>query len=389
MDAKLPTAVPHPFSPDDPTLSAEEQANTLISQRKFHRLFTLPATNNHETLKVSYGFAGPEIEADAPTILYCGGMFATRYLGVTQDWIATQKGVRILMIDRPGFGGSTPVPISQRLSIFLETVIALLAHLKIQHIALASQSAGTIYALNLIAHHHDLLYPANPILTLFSPWVHQSISGSTSLKLAAALPDPLINNWNSIISGIVTMGIPSFQASSTVFDNITNLFKGSRQEMRSRESEEKLTRECYGVSSAVQAEVAKNLGKFLFAENTSGGNDEARFCLKSLPGTGWDKCEVYPTFVLKLKFDWEERAKENGQKLKLDVVFGEGSDSMIGTTGMKYFKECFKQDNCGEGIKVKVSEISGAGHDTVIDPCFSPMRELLDNVRAGWDKARA
>ncbi|PVH84234.1 hypothetical protein DL98DRAFT_512624 [Cadophora sp. DSE1049] len=388
MDAQIPAAVPQPSPAGEPSLNAEEQANTLISQRKFHRLFTVPATSTHEALKVSYGFAGPDIEEDAPTVLYCGGMFGTRYLGVTQDWIATQKGVRILMIDRPGFGGSTPVPISQRLSIFLETVIALLAHLKIQHIALASQSAGTIYALNLIAHHPDLLYPSNPILTLFSPWVHQSISGDTTLKLAAALPDPLINNWNSIIGGIVTMGIPSVQASSTVFGNITNLFKNNQKEARSRESEEKLTRGNYGVSSAVQTEVAKNVGKFLFAENTSGGNDEARFCLKSVPGTSWDRCEVYPTFVLKLKIEWEERAKKDGQKLKLDVVFGEGSDSMIGTTGMKYFKECTKQENCGEGIEVRVSEIAGAGHDTVIDPVFSPMRELLDKVRAGWERSR-
>lgn len=295
----------------------------------------------------------------------------------------------ILMLGRPGFGGSTPVPVSQRLSIFLETVIALLAHLRIQHIALASQSAGTIYALNLIAHHPDLLYPANPILTLFSPWVHQSISGDTTLKLAAALPDSLLNNWNSIVGGVVTMGIPSFQASSTVFGNITNLFKDDQKQARSRESEEKLARENYGVSSAVQTAVAKNIGKFLFEENTSGGNDEARLCLRNGPGTSWDRCEVYPTFVLKLKVEWEERLKQTGQRLQLDVVFGEGSDSMIGTKGMNYFKECIKQENCGEGIEVKISEIAGAGHDTVIDPGFSPMRELLDKVRAGWDLRRS
>ncbi|KAH9214438.1 Alpha/Beta hydrolase protein [Leptodontidium sp. 2 PMI_412] len=384
MDAPLPTTVPHPSSIVEPSISTEEQAITLISRRKFHRLFTLPATSTHESLKVTYGIAGPDIGEDAPTILYVGGMFGTRYLAITQDWLATQKGVRILMIDRPGFGGSTAIQVSQRIPIFIEAAVALLAHLKIPHIALASQSAGTVYALNFISHHPELLCPSNPVLTLFSPWVHQSISGVMSLKIAAALPNPLINGWNSIIGGIITTGIPTFQASSTVFGNVTNVFKNNAREAISKEAQEKSCRDSFGFSLAVHNEVTKNSGKFLFAENTSGGNDEARLCMKSVPGSSWDRCEVYPTFVLDLKIEWEKRAKQNGKKLRLDIVFGEGNDAMIGAVGMKYFKDCFKKENCGEGIEVEVSETPGASHDTIIDPCFAPMRELLNRVSKGW-----
>ncbi|KAH7354775.1 Alpha/Beta hydrolase protein [Rhexocercosporidium sp. MPI-PUGE-AT-0058] len=385
MDAPLPTAAPHLSSTGEPSISAEEQAIIFISQRKFHRLFTLPATNSHDVLKVTYGIAGPDIGEDAPTILYIGGMFGTRYLAVTQDWFATQKGVRILMIDKPGFGGSTPVPVSQRIPIYLEAVVALLTHLKIQHIALASQSAGTIYALNFISHYPDLLCPSNPVLTLFSPWVHQSISGAMSLKLAAALPNPLINGWNSIIGGIVTTGIPTFQASSTVFGNI---FRNNDRETTSREGLEKSSRESFGCSLAVYNELTRISSKFLFAENTLGGNDEARLCLKSVPGSNWDRCEVYPTFVLDLKVEWGKRAKQDGKKLRLDIVFGEGEDAMIGAKGMKYFKDCFNKENCGDGIEVEVCETAGAGHDTVIDPCFAPIGRLHDRVRKGWRESR-
>ncbi|CZT00370.1 uncharacterized protein RAG0_08419 [Rhynchosporium agropyri] len=386
MDASMPS-VPLPVPAEEPSTSAEDQALTFLSQRKFHQIFTLPATKTHEQLKVTYGIAGPDFEEDAPTILYCGGMFGTRYLATTQDWFATQKGVRILMIDRPGFGGSTSVKVTQRIPIFLETVVALLAHLKIEHIALACQSAGTIFALNLISHHPDLLYPSNPILTLFSPWVHQSISGATSLKLAAALPDTLVGGWNSLVGTIVTTGVPTFQASSAVFSNVANLFKNSRREETSREGEEKVCQDSYGTSLTVYKEIAKHFSIYVFKENTTGGNDEARLCMKSL-GTSWDRCEVYPTFVLDMKVEWEKRANVNGKKLKLDIAWGEGNDAMIGAAGMKYFKECFKQEKLGEGIEVEVNEIAGAEHDSIIDPCFTPMRELLDRVSKGWKEAK-
>ncbi|KAL2070844.1 hypothetical protein VTL71DRAFT_13870 [Oculimacula yallundae] len=387
MDAPAPVDM-HPLPAGEPSISAEEQAMNIISHRKFHRIFTLPATSTHGPLKVTYGVAGPDIGEDAPTILYVGGMFGSRYLAVIQNHFASQKGVRILMIDRPGFGGSTPVKIPQRIPIFLEAAVALLAHLNIERIALASQSSGTIFALNLVSHHPDLLYPSNPILTLFSPWVHQSISGAMPLKLAAALPDQLVSGWNSIIGGIVKTGIPTFQASSTVFSNVTNLFKNSRREEISLEGREKACQESFGTSLAVYKELTNNCGALIFNEDTTGGNDEARLCMKSVAGTSWDRCEVYPTFVLDLKVEWEKRAKENGTKLKLDIIWGEGNDALIGAAGMKYFKECFKQENCGEGVEVEVSEIPGASHDTVIDPCFMPMRELLDRVSKGWKESK-
>lgn len=77
----------------------EEEVLTIISPRKFHRLFTLPATESHGALKVSYSIAGPE-DGDVPTVLLVGGMFCTRWYNINLDHSAQKAGVRILLIDR-------------------------------------------------------------------------------------------------------------------------------------------------------------------------------------------------------------------------------------------------------------------------------------------------
>ena len=70
----------------------------------------------------------------------------------------------------PGLGGSTPVPIEKRVSVWLETVTALLDYLSISHVVPVSHSAGTIYLLNLLVHKRDLLWPQTPIAMLLGEW---------------------------------------------------------------------------------------------------------------------------------------------------------------------------------------------------------------------------
>lgn len=66
----------------------------------------------------------------------------------------------------PGIGGSTSVPEETRVSVWLETVPALLKHLSISHVVPVSHSAGTTYLLNLISLRRDLLLPRTPYAVL-------------------------------------------------------------------------------------------------------------------------------------------------------------------------------------------------------------------------------
>lgn len=86
--------MPHSIS------SAEEQAIGLLAARKLHQIFTLPATDKHEALKVSYSIAGPEAGEDVPTIMFCGGMFGGRWMAPWHNFYAEKQRVRIIFIDR-------------------------------------------------------------------------------------------------------------------------------------------------------------------------------------------------------------------------------------------------------------------------------------------------
>ena len=63
-------------------------------------------------------------------------------------------------------GNSTDVPLAQRVSTWIETVPRLLAHVGIQHVSLASHSAGTMYLFNTLYHYRDILCPEKPMVTL-------------------------------------------------------------------------------------------------------------------------------------------------------------------------------------------------------------------------------
>jgi hypothetical protein len=68
--------------------------------QKFHRVFTLLGTDEHGPLKVTYAIGGPEHGKDVPTILFCAGMLATRWMAEMINWLAEKEGVRVLFIDR-------------------------------------------------------------------------------------------------------------------------------------------------------------------------------------------------------------------------------------------------------------------------------------------------
>ncbi|KAH6670447.1 Alpha/Beta hydrolase protein [Halenospora varia] len=346
-----------------PPLSPKDKAYLLISPITYHQSFTVPATSTHEALKVSYAVVGRPLGEDAPTILFCAGMFGSRWMGVWLNHVAEKTGVRVLFIDRPGFGGSTSVPLSQRISVFLETIPLLLHHLQISHVNLVSHSSGTIFALNVLAHYPHLLSPTFPSISLLAPWVHQSHSSVSMLQAASYLPNPLLNHWDTLTSFIMNTAVPTFAASGGALSFITSLW-GSK---KNGEDQAKKVYEGYGLTLEEKEELNKLVFKYLFAENTKGGNEEARLCLKSVVGEcDWDACDSYPSFVKNISETWKSRVEEGMPKLRLKVLFAE-EDMMIGVKGRKYFQECFSQEKCGEGIEVSCTLTEGTDHESLVD----------------------
>lgn len=75
-------------------------------------------------------------------------------------------GLMGLSPSRPGMGHSTDVPLHQRVTTWIEVVPRLLAHLQIEHVALASHSSGTIYLLDTLVRCRDILDPHRPLVAL-------------------------------------------------------------------------------------------------------------------------------------------------------------------------------------------------------------------------------
>ncbi|KAJ8070848.1 hypothetical protein OCU04_001211 [Sclerotinia nivalis] len=363
------------------TLTASQiEAIERLAPIKFHKIFKIPATETHLELKVSYAIAGPS-DKNVPTILFVAGMLGVRWLAFSFDHVATVEGVRIIFIDRPGFGGSTAVPLRNRLPVYLETIPLLLDHLNIKHVSLASHSAGTIYALNIIARLPHIICPGRPRITLLSPWVHQDLSSKTFLQVASMLPNSVINHWGSVINFVLNNATPMIASSGGAFAALKSSFfaPGVAAETRREMAEQKI-REGYGVSKETKKEMDNLVFKWAFLEDTTGLNDEARLCLKKTDDCSWDACEDYEEMVKSLAEMWTQRVERN-QSAMLEVkIYLAEDDIMTGEKGKEYFRKCWTSEDWVSGIKVNCEQLEGTDHDNVLDPLTS-LREIARTAK--------
>ncbi|KAJ5762183.1 uncharacterized protein N7511_005565 [Penicillium nucicola] len=363
-------------------------AHSYISNARFHQRFTLEATATHGPLNVTYAEFGrqPDESGTPPTLLLIPGMFSSRYLGIQLDAIADKLGVRVLVVDRPGMGGSTDVPLVQRMSTWVELVPRLLAHLGIQHVALASHSAGTMYLLNTLYHCRDFLYPSNPVVNMLAPWVDPAHSLKTSMQMLQYIPNKAFDLWHRIPKFFMLQAAPAFASSGAVVKKVTNAISSNDTTSHDNSRQEKQRRhieEVYGLSRDVQAELDNLMHKYMFEEETVGANSEALQCLRKEPTNTWGKCEDYEVFVR--DFVKLERGRDGkATPLKIQAYFAE-SDVMIGKKGQIYFEErwCGTDEEYKDVVEFASTTISGTDHDTlalsveVWEPIFKELIRVL------------
>ncbi|RYP14241.1 hypothetical protein DL765_006521 [Monosporascus sp. GIB2] len=76
----------------------KSRAREFIAQEKFNRRFTLPATDAHDELTVTYAVGGVDSDT-APTVLFIGGMFGGRFLASMADYLGQSLGMRFVVTD--------------------------------------------------------------------------------------------------------------------------------------------------------------------------------------------------------------------------------------------------------------------------------------------------
>ncbi|THX24982.1 hypothetical protein D6D10_10013, partial [Aureobasidium pullulans] len=217
------------------TTSAKDDAIAFASQKCFHRSITIGPTSAHQKLRVSFATTSgfdDDGKNGLETILFCGGMGASRLLLYGIDTLAKKEDVRVIFIDRPGVGGSTPVPLDQRVQVWLEAVPAVLEHLGVKTISLLSHSAGALYAINTLLLLPHLLHPHHPyaafLSTQFPPHPRPlpvtqkqallmempNSSLAPLMKVVDKLPSALVGSLHHITSFVGGYIAPSIQFSS-------------------------------------------------------------------------------------------------------------------------------------------------------------------------------
>jgi len=91
-----------------------------------------------------------------PVVVYVHGTPDSRRARHPDDAVTAAAGVRLLAVDRPGFGGSSPHP-DGTIGTFADDVAALAAHRGIERLSVLGWSAGAVHALAVAARHPSLV----------------------------------------------------------------------------------------------------------------------------------------------------------------------------------------------------------------------------------------
>ncbi|KAK2021223.1 hypothetical protein LX32DRAFT_646638, partial [Colletotrichum zoysiae] len=320
-----------------------------------------------------------------------------RFLHVAKDALAKRHRVRVIYPDRPGFGGTTPVPAADRVRVWLEMVPALLGHLGVRRVSVAAQSAGTIYALNTLLHQRGLLCAARPYVALITPWVHPSRSGAGLMRAAAALPDAVMGRFHALagffqrsVAPVTAVSGVGFRAVSDMLPSLPRAAAAANpaaDAAAAGEAEGDGAAAARARMTAFEEAVWERIIDKVFAGSVQGLSEEAILLLKRAGHPGyWGTWGDHDRLVTLLAEGEAAAAAATGggggAKLKVDVYFAE-ADHMIGTgEGPRWFKDCWRAERRGDLIDFSSCVVPGADHDSIVGLKFDVFDRIFRQV--GW-----
>lgn len=359
-----------------------------------HQSFLLPDSlcpHLERPLRITYSEIGyltaGVAEPEPCVVLFIPGLMGGRYTLCRSGSIARRLRIRIITIDKPGTGGSTPVPIGERLAVYLVAVPILLRHLGIKYVTLASHSGGAPYLLQTLLAERGLLHPKRPHIVLLAPWVLPR-DGPLLMRLATALPYQTVGQFHSYAATANRM----FSFSSGLSNGLAGR-SVSITEAQARGDEQQGKRQALG--KAVLSEMEGLMTKYMFAENIKGCSDDALLLLGKHMSSTATISSHRDTGVV----DWldyqaisvvvTEREKQlsyspvDGKALRIDVLHSE-KDAMIGANGSKQFDACW-EDKANPGtIDYESRTIKGVTHDSILDPTLGISEMWLTEVASRW-----
>ncbi|KAF7712321.1 Alpha/beta hydrolase fold-1 domain-containing protein [Penicillium ucsense] len=359
--------------------TAGEDVCAFVAAKRFHQSLCFPSATVQKTIRVTFAIAGCQ-EPGTPTVLFAGGLYGGRWNALWIDHLCQQKRVRVVIPDRPGLGGSTPVALTQRIPVWLEMVPVLLQHLEVETVTLVAHSSGVIYLFNTLYHLPQVVAAPAPTVYLISPWVHPSKSGAKLLTIFSAMPAGLVSGWNKMTSFLVNRLMPSSAPTSKEKSHPKKHAKGADVAGSDSLADGATLFETCGLTPATKQPTRDYFVKMFFEEDTSGVAEEAKLGLKT-NGTqvSWGVCDDYEEFAGKLAQNVAKDARLSS--LRVAAYFGD-KDGYVGKGGVQYFRKVW--ETSASVIFAEIYEIPRMNHDDLALPEHGVLGRIFD-VASGDD----
>ncbi|WVR09508.1 hypothetical protein IAU60_006576 [Kwoniella sp. DSM 27419] len=174
---------------NEPTALSDPVA--YLALNKFNRrLARCPRTN----LPVTFSDIG---DAAGEAMVYLLPSGCSRWIAASMDPLAKAYGIRMIVVDRPGCGGTGQVPLGERIERSCEMVVSVLEYLGLKPAHILASSAGIYYTLHLLTRHPSAFASGldpPPRVYLIAPW---------SPLLHPEHPDYWPFKWDWIPSGLI------------------------------------------------------------------------------------------------------------------------------------------------------------------------------------------
>ncbi|OAA63161.1 hypothetical protein ISF_05037 [Cordyceps fumosorosea ARSEF 2679] len=338
-----------------------------LDDPRFSREFRLPGNTiegRADAFKITYadyGYRNEENPHEENVFLFFPPLLGSRWMHTAKDHIAKQHKIRIINVERPGYGGTDEVEVQDRLQVWQAAIPALLAHLSIKYVSVGCHSAGTVYALDFILHHPQLLHPERGYLAIAGPWIPPTQSGVISMRIAQSLPAAVIGQsetWARFMKSTVNpaLGV-GVSAVSSLFGVVARSIGAVTTPA---DADPDAAAETDG---DMEMRLRPTLISKAYGENLQGMGVDAVLMMHAGAG-GWSDWGDYEAYVPRLV----EALRAAGRQLTVDAFHAE-TDSMVGDYGEQgpaWFDACWARERCGDGvIAYSTSGVEGADHDLV------------------------
>lgn len=267
-----------------------------------------------------------------------------------------------------------------------EAIPALLAHLRIQYVSVACHSGGTVWALDMLLHHPEILHPSRPYLAIGGPWILPSHTGRTALSMVQLLPTSVINKTDKLAKLINNHVGPALGA-SVGFSLALVAKLGPTTAFKGHEDAEEHGHDRAPEGARFEEDLWPKVIARIYAEGVRGIGSEAVLLMHKAAdaaGSGWSDWGDYDQLVPRLA----EALRAAGRRLRLDVFYAE-KDMMIGhgreSKGARWFDSCWEQTRCADVVQYRSTTVMGADHDGIWNLRWGMMQEVFLNARGTLD----